>query len=89
MIKQYDEMLHKDWGAVSEEQKVRLEQIRAQLAVVKAQAGQMDEEEPDDGFLDALKGAGDWDGWDQDAEEPGGPDQEGAVDEAKEEATDI
>ncbi|MCI8788630.1 MAG: terminase [Lachnospiraceae bacterium] len=32
MIKQYDEMLHKDWKAASEEQKARLEQIRAQTA---------------------------------------------------------
>lgn len=32
MIKQYDEMLHKDWSAASEEQKARLEQIRAQTA---------------------------------------------------------
>ena len=32
MIKQYDEMLYKDWSAASEEQKARLEQIRAQTA---------------------------------------------------------
>lgn len=32
LIKQYDEMLHKDWKAASEEQKARLEQIRAQTA---------------------------------------------------------
>lgn len=32
MIKQYDEMLHKDWKAASEEQKARLEQIRVQTA---------------------------------------------------------
>lgn len=91
MIKQYDEMLHKDWEAVSEEQKIRLDQIRAQLAVVRAQAGQMDEEEPDDGFLDALKGATDWDGWGQDAGEPGGPGQEGEGDrdETEEEKADI
>lgn len=30
LIKQYDEMLHKDWEAASEEQKVRIEQLRAQ-----------------------------------------------------------
>lgn len=30
LIKQYDEMLHKDWEAVSEEQKVRIAQIKAQ-----------------------------------------------------------
>lgn len=32
MIRQYDEMLHKDWEAASAEQKARLEQIRAQTA---------------------------------------------------------
>ena len=32
LIKQYDEMLHKDWEAASAEQKARLEQIRAQTA---------------------------------------------------------
>ena len=30
MIKQYDEMLHKDWEAASEEQRYRIEQIKAQ-----------------------------------------------------------
>lgn len=30
MIKQYDEMLHKDWEAASEEQRCRIEQIKAQ-----------------------------------------------------------
>ena len=32
MIKQYDEMLHKDWEAASEEQKARIEQIRINTA---------------------------------------------------------
>lgn len=30
LIKQYDEMLHKDWEAASDEQKVRIAQIKAQ-----------------------------------------------------------
>ena len=30
MIKQYDEMLHKDWESASEEQKVRIAQMKAQ-----------------------------------------------------------
>ena len=30
MIKQYDEMLHKNWDAASEEQKARLELLKAQ-----------------------------------------------------------
>ena len=52
---------------------------------------ELDEEEPDDGFLDALKGAGDWDGWEQDAGAPGGPGQEeeGDKDETEEETADI
>lgn len=32
MIKQYDEMLHRDWDTASMEQKARLEQIKAQTA---------------------------------------------------------
>lgn len=67
------------------------EEQQVRMAAAKARYGQPDEdeEEPDDGFLDALKGAGDWDGWDQDAEEPEGSGQEGVEDEAKEETTDI
>lgn len=30
MIKQYDEMLHKNWEAASEEQRVRIAQMKAQ-----------------------------------------------------------
>ena len=30
LIKQYDEMLHKDWESASEEQRCRIEHIRAQ-----------------------------------------------------------
>ena len=30
MIKQYDEMLHKDWDSASEEQKTRIAQMKAQ-----------------------------------------------------------
>lgn len=30
LIKQYDEMLHKDWGMASEEQRSRIAQIKAQ-----------------------------------------------------------
>lgn len=32
MIKQYDEMLHKDWEAASEEQKARIEQMKKNVA---------------------------------------------------------
>ena len=33
MIKQYDEMLHKNWELATDEQKARIEQIRSQTAV--------------------------------------------------------
>lgn len=56
MIKQYDEMLHSNWELVSEEQRTRIEVMKA-----KAQLGEK-EELADDGFLEALKGsaAEDW-----------------------------
>lgn len=56
MIKQYDEMLHKNWELATEEQRTRIEVMRA-----KAQLNGGEEME-DDGFLEALNGtaAGDW-----------------------------
>ncbi|HCT92993.1 MAG TPA: terminase [Lachnospiraceae bacterium] len=56
LIKQYDEMLHKDWNLATEEQRTRIEVMKA-----KAQLGDQ-EEIADDGFLEALKGtaAEDW-----------------------------
>lgn len=56
MIKQYDEMLHRNWELASEEQKVRIDVMKA-----KAQLEET-EEIADDGFLEALKGtaAEDW-----------------------------
>lgn len=43
MIKQYDEMLHKDWEAASEEQKARIEQIRTNTARMSSGDSDMDE----------------------------------------------
>ena len=43
MIKQYDEMLHKDWEAASEEQKARIEQIRTNTARMSGGNGDEDE----------------------------------------------
>lgn len=56
MIKQYDELLHKNWDLATEEQKARIAVLRA-----KSQKGD-DAEVADDGFLDALNGtaAEDW-----------------------------
>lgn len=41
MIKQYDEMLHKDWDAATEEQKARLQLIRARLSEGADQVGKV------------------------------------------------
>ena len=56
LIKQYDEMLHKNWELATEEQKARIDVMR-----VKASLNE-EEETADDGFLDALaeSAAGDW-----------------------------
>ena len=67
------------------------EEQQVRMAAAKARYGQPDEdeEEPDDGFLDALKDAGDWDGWEQDMEEPEGSGQEGDGDETEQGTADI
>jgi uncharacterized protein YjcR len=50
MIKQYDELLHKNWDMATEEQRTR-------IAVLKAKANLEDNgQTEDDGFLDALQG---------------------------------
>lgn len=56
LIKQYDEMLHRNWELATEEQKARIDVMRA-----KANLNE-EEETADDGFLDALaeSAAGDW-----------------------------
>lgn len=56
LIKQYDEMLHRNWDLATEEQRTRIKVMRA-----KAQLNETPET-ADDGFLDALQGsaAEDW-----------------------------
>ena len=56
LIKQYDEMLHKNWDLATEEQRVRIDVMRA-----KADLNDV-EDVADDGFLEALSGtaAEDW-----------------------------
>ena len=56
MIKQYDEMLHRNWDMATEEQRIRIEAMK-----VKAQLSD-GQEIGDDGFLEALAGsaAEDW-----------------------------
>lgn len=41
MIKQYDEMLHKDWAAATEEQKARLQMIKSRLSEGADQVGKV------------------------------------------------
>ena len=53
MIKNYEELLHKNWEAATEEQKARIENIKAGTAKLRGE--EMEEEKADDGFLQALK----------------------------------
>lgn len=53
LIKQYDEMLHRDWDMATEEQKSRIDLIKAQTAKAKGDDGA--DTYQDDGFIDALK----------------------------------
>ena len=59
MIKQYDEMLHKDWETATEKQKAELKVLWAQARRLSADDV---EETGDDGFIEALKGTAteDW-----------------------------
>lgn len=50
MIKQYDEMAHQNWDLITEEQKARIDVLRAKLQ------DNTEEEVADDGFLKALEG---------------------------------
>lgn len=54
MIKQYDELLHKRGELASEEQRARIENVRAATAKIKGE--DPDEGREDDGFLAALRG---------------------------------
>lgn len=53
LIKQYDEMLHRDWDMATEEQKSRIDLIKAQTS--KAKGEDITDTHQDDGFIDALK----------------------------------
>ena len=53
LIKQYDEMLHRDWDMATEAQKSRIELIKAQTA--KAKGDDSANTYQDDGFIEALK----------------------------------
>ena len=45
MIRQYDEMLHKNWELASEEQRSRIAQIKAQTERIQVESGTSDNEE--------------------------------------------
>lgn len=68
MIKQYDEMLNKNWELASEEQKARINQLKAQTDKLQNKETETEEFE-DDGFLDALKGTAKDDWNEEEAEE--------------------
>ena len=59
MIKQYDELLHKNWELATEEQKARINQLKAQTGKI---TGESETESKDDGFLEALNNSAkdDW-----------------------------
>lgn len=54
MIKTYEDLLHKNWEMATEEQRERINNIKANTAKVKGE--DPDNGIDDDGFLDALKG---------------------------------
>ena len=56
-----------------DDSQIELERKRVEMAA-RAAGGTEDEEEPDDGFLEALSGSGDWEGWNQKDEEEEDPD---------------
>ena len=44
MIKQYDEMLHKDWDSASEEQKTRIAQMKAQTQRISLEPAEAEDD---------------------------------------------
>lgn len=55
MMKQYDELLHKNWELATEEQKQRIENLKANTAKIKGDDPDNNANE-DDGFMEALSG---------------------------------
>lgn len=53
MLKQYDELLHKNWKDATEEQKLRIDKLK--LDIAKAKEDDLEEIE-DDGFMEAMAG---------------------------------
>lgn len=53
LIKNYEELLHKNWEAATDEQKYRVEKLKCE---VKKITGEDDNAFADDGFIKALEG---------------------------------
>lgn len=58
MIKQYDELLHKNWEQASEEQKARIEQMKANAERLRKGNGADEDDEGVEIINDAEKEAG-------------------------------
>lgn len=58
LIRQYDELLHKDWDMASEEQRRRIETMKAQANKINRESGKDDEDEGVEIINDAPKEAG-------------------------------
>lgn len=52
MIKQYDELLHKNWASATEEQKLRIDKLKLDISKAKEDDPEQTE---DDGFLESLE----------------------------------
>ena len=52
LVKRYDELLHKNWDLATEEQRARVEKIKAET--MKAKGEDPSDEKEDDGFMDAM-----------------------------------
>lgn len=54
MIGKYEDLLHKNWELATEEQKARVEKLKAETARIRGE--DPDDWAEDDGFITALKG---------------------------------
>lgn len=67
MIKQYDELLHKNWDLATREQRSRINILKARTKLLRAKADADNNMTiADDGFLDALNGSASEDWADED-----------------------
>lgn len=59
MISKYEELLHKEWDLATEEQKLRVAKLKAEISEL---TGPTEDEKENDGFVEALNGTAqeDW-----------------------------